>query len=64
MGGEQDTSDTYTGTVGDLRLTTIIQNRRERERKREREREREREKRERRKRNVNKKEEKESIRRE
>ena len=47
MGGEQDTSDTYTGTVGDLRLTTIIQNRRERERKRERERERERESRER-----------------
>ena len=38
MGDEQDTSDTYTGTVGDLRLTTIIQNRRERERdKRERE---------------------------
>ena len=34
LGGEQDTSDTYTGTVGDLRLTTIIQNRRE---KRERE---------------------------
>ena len=33
MGGEQDTSDTYTGTVGDLRLTTIIQNRRERERR-------------------------------
>ena len=49
MGGEQDTSATYTGSVGDLRLTTIIQNRRERERKREREREREREEREKKK---------------